>query len=97
MAYRIAPRAQIDLENIAQYIAERNPPAAKRLIDRLIQQWELLATQPRSGAERDDILPGVRHKITGQYIAFYRVDDEDVLILRVLHGRRNIGADDFKP
>jgi toxin ParE1/3/4 len=56
-----------------------------------------LATQPRSGAERDDILPGVRHKITGQYIAFYRVDDEDVLILRVLHGRRNIGADDLKP
>lgn len=95
MSYRTTPRAQADLQTIGDYIAERNPPAAKRLIGRFIQHWELLATQPRSGAERDDILPGIRHKVTGIYVAFYRVEGEDVVILRVLHGRRNIGAEDF--
>ena len=95
MAYRIKPRAQADIEAIGNYISDRNPPAAIRLIGKLIQQWELLATQPHSGAERGDILLGIRHKVTGQYVAFYRVEGPDVVILRVLHGKQKISSDDF--
>ncbi|MGP2493222.1 type II toxin-antitoxin system RelE/ParE family toxin [Mesorhizobium sp. PUT5] len=95
MVYRISPRAQQDLESIVGYIGERNPPAAVRLVDRFTSQWELLATQPRSGTEREDVLAGVRHAITGRYVSFYRVEDEDVLILRVLHGHRQITSRDF--
>ena len=95
MAYRISPLAQQDLESIVGYIGARNPPAAVRLIDRFTSQWELLATQPRSGMQRDDILPGVRHAVTGSYVAFYRVEGEHVVILRVLHGHREITSHDF--
>lgn len=95
MAYRITPRAQADLRSIGDYIAERNPSAARHLIGRFIRQWTLLANQPRSGAECDDVLPGIRHKVTGQYVAFYRIEEPDVVILRVLHGKRHIGADDL--
>lgn len=95
MVYRIKPRAQADIQAISNYVSDRNPPAATRLIGKFIQQWELLATQPYSGAERSDILPGIRHKITGQFIAFYRVDGRDVVILRVLHGKRKISSDDL--
>jgi hypothetical protein len=48
-----------------------------------------------SGAERSDILPGIRHKVTGQYVVFYRVEGADVVILRVLHGRRDLTAEEF--
>ena len=95
MSYRLTPQAEADIEAIGDYIGERNPPAAVRLIERFIRQWELLSTQPYSGMARDDISPGIRHLVMGQYIAFYRVDGSDVLIVRVLHGRRNITASDI--
>ena len=93
MTYRIAPRAEADLDAILAYIVERNPPAARRVIERFTVQWELLATQPRSGAERDDVLAGIRHKVSGPYVAFYRVEGDDILILRVLHGKRDLTAE----
>jgi toxin ParE1/3/4 len=95
MAYRVKPRAQADIEAIGNYISDRNPPAATKLIAKLVEQWELLATQPYSGAGRSDILPGIRHKVMGQYVAFYHVDGRDVVILRVLHGKQKISSDDF--
>lgn len=61
----------------------------------MAERWELLATQPYSGAERADLLPDLRHVVVGEYVTFYRVEGPDVLILRVLHGRRNITGDDL--
>jgi len=61
-----------------------------------MDHWELLATQPYSGSSRDDVLQDARHLVTGDYIAFYRVDDGDVLILRVLHGKRDISDLDLE-
>jgi toxin ParE1/3/4 len=95
MSYRLTPAAEADIEGIADYIAEHNAPASVRLVEDFVRRWELLATQPYSGATREDILPSIRHLVMGQYIAFYRVDeDAEVLILRVIHGRRNITAED---
>lgn len=96
MTYRLTPQAEADVEAIGDYISEENPPAAGRLVQRFIRQWELLSTQPHLGMARDDISPGVRHLVMGQYVAFYRVKGNDVLIVRVLHGRRNITASDIE-
>nr|WP_292383196.1 type II toxin-antitoxin system RelE/ParE family toxin [Mesorhizobium sp.] len=48
-----------------------------------------------SGAPRDDIAPRIRHLIVGEYLTLYRVGGDAIEILRVLHGRRNIEADDL--
>ncbi|MEI5677955.1 MULTISPECIES: type II toxin-antitoxin system RelE/ParE family toxin [unclassified Mesorhizobium] len=96
MSYRLAPEAMADVEAISAYIGERNPTAAVKLLRRFVDQWELLATQPYSGAGREDVLPGIRHLVMDEYIAFYRVQDGHVLILRVLHGKRDITADDLE-
>ncbi|AZO12202.1 MULTISPECIES: type II toxin-antitoxin system RelE/ParE family toxin [unclassified Mesorhizobium] len=48
---------------------------------------------PFSGFPRDDIAPGIRRIVLGEYLSFYRVSDSDIEIVRVLHGRRKIGAD----
>ncbi len=42
-----------------------------------------------------DIAPGIRHLVTGEYLTLYRVGEDSVEILRVLYGRRRIEADDL--
>ena len=41
-------------------------------------------------ATRDDLRPGLRSFAVGQYVIVYAVEDEDVEILHVLHGRQDI-------
>ncbi|HMQ58284.1 MAG TPA: type II toxin-antitoxin system RelE/ParE family toxin [Rhizobiaceae bacterium] len=53
----------------------------------------LLAEHPLSGPARDDILIGIRQQVSGNYVTFYRVLDECLEIVRVLHGRRKILPD----
>lgn len=74
MSYQLAPQAEVDVEAIADHVAEYNPVAAAKLVRDFTRRWELLATQPFSGAAREDVLPDVRHLVMGQYIAFYRVE-----------------------
>jgi toxin ParE1/3/4 len=66
-------------------------------VDKLEERWELLVTQPRSGVPRHDLGPNLREVIVGGYLSIYRLEGEDIEILRVLHGRRNITADYIDP
>ncbi len=43
------------------------------------------------GRLRDDLRPGLRSFPIGEYLIIYRIEDEDVLILHVTHGCRDIG------
>ncbi|WP_263484659.1 MULTISPECIES: type II toxin-antitoxin system RelE/ParE family toxin [unclassified Mesorhizobium] len=38
---------------------------------------------------------GYRHLIVGEYLTLYRVGGDAIEVLRVLHGRRNIEANDL--
>lgn len=85
----------VELENIGDYIAGHDPRAAFRLVDALERRWDLLTLHPFSGAPRDDIAPGIRHLVVGDYLTLYRVGDDAIEIVRVLHGKRKIEADDL--
>ena len=95
MKYRLLPQAAVDLEGIGDYIASHNPHAAVRFVDALERRWNLLTLHPFSGAPREDIAPGIRHLVIGEYLTLYRVAGDAIEILRVLHGHRNIKADDL--
>ncbi len=52
---------------------------------------------PRSGglpgwdqAARPEIAPDARMLIVGDYVVLYRVHDEDIAIVRVVHGARKL-------
>jgi toxin ParE1/3/4 len=94
--YRLLPRAEVDIEEIGDYISKQSPKAALRIIEAFEQRWSLLALYPFSCASRDDIGAGIRHIAVGEYLTFYRVGTEAVEILRVLHGRRDIDRDEIK-
>lgn len=84
-------RADEDLIAIWLEIAADNPIAADRVLDAIEARWQQLAQHPHSGLARDDIAPGIRHLVAGQYLTLYRILDDGVEIVRVLNGRRTIG------
>ena len=48
------------------------------------------------GRARPDLGDGIRLMPHGNYLIFYSVHDDAVRIERVMHGARDITADDFK-
>jgi toxin ParE1/3/4 len=95
MAHRVAPRAQTDLDEIWYYIAKESGSIeiANRLIDSITDRFFLLGGFPFIGRSRDeDFGVGSRSVTVGEYVIVYCLEAEDVLILRVAHGRRDIEA-----
>ena len=61
-------------------------------MDRLDEEYRLLATQPMMGRARDELASGVRSFPFGRYVVFYAPLDDGIDIVRVLHGSRDIDA-----
>ena len=88
MTLRFTRRARRHLDGIAEYIAERNPEAARRVGARIREVIELVDTMPRIGHEgalagtREMVAPGL------PYVIVCRVepDGETVVILGIYHG-----------
>ena len=90
-----APQAESDLDEIWYFLATQssNIDVSDRVIDSITARFALLARQPYIGRRRDeDLRPGVRSFVVGDYVIAYRVDGDNVLILRVLRGSRDIEA-----
>lgn len=49
-----------------------------------------LSEYPLLGRRRDDVRPGLRSIAVGQHIVLYRIEGEEVVVVRVEHGRRDI-------
>ena len=86
----IAEAAEADLEAIADWIAADNPARALTFVLELRDGCETLADNPR----RDALVPryeqiGVRRRPHRDYLIFYRIADDRIEVLHVLHGARD--------
>jgi toxin ParE1/3/4 len=93
MAHHLAPQASADLDNIWYYVAKDSGSVeiADQLIDSITERFFLLVGHPYLGRPRDaDFGIGLRSFPVGEFVIVYLVEDEDVLILRVVHGRRDM-------
>jgi toxin ParE1/3/4 len=89
MAYRLSALAEQDLDDIWSYVAEdASLETADRLIDAILDRFELLVEQPLTGRTRPEFGEGVRSIVVESHVIYYR-HEQDVLIARVLHGRRD--------
>lgn len=80
-------KAKSDITGIVEYIAADNPDAAANLADAIVYRAESLGFMPLMG--RAGRVSGTREIVAHpNYIIVYRVGDDAVTILRVLHGRR---------
>jgi toxin ParE1/3/4 len=95
MAHRVAPRAEADLDDIWLYVAKESGSmeVATQLIDSITDRFLFLARFPFAGRVRDkDLGAGTRSFPVGEHLIVYCIEGTDVSILRVVHGRRDLGA-----
>ena len=89
-AYEFHPEAEIDLEEIWEYIAPENVLAADRVIADLEDALENLASFPHQGHRRTDLtsLP-LRFKRVRDYLIAYAPDEKPLWVIAVMHGHRS--------
>ncbi len=91
----VSNNAKRDLRRILSDLAKR---AGYRVAERYGAEFKAtyrrLSDFPDSGPPRPALRPKTRIALVLPYIVVYdRVDDETVVVLRVLHGKRNITRD----
>ena len=87
MIVELTQEAERDLEAIGDRIARDDPQRALTFIGEIRSACLSLSRFPN----RFPTVPryedrGVRHRVHGNYLIFYRVDPERVVILHILHG-----------
>lgn len=93
MIVRFSVEAKADLAQIADFIAADDPERAIGFVDELAVSCLALGDFPKRFplveryAERD-----VRHRVHGNYLIFYRVEFDCVVVLRILHGATDYAA-----
>jgi len=85
-----SPEALADLAAITRYIAQDNPARARSFRAELETRAALAAERPLSFRLRPDIAPGVRAVRHGAYLLLYRDMPNEVRIVRVAHGARDL-------
>lgn len=93
MIVHLSAEAEHDLETIGDYIARDNPVRAISFLRELREKCLGLADLP----ERFPLVPryeamGVRRCGHGNYLIFYRVEVEKVVIIHILHGAQDYGT-----
>lgn len=68
---------------------------SERFIEQIIEKISSLGFAPESLRVREDLRGGIRLIHVKKYLVFYRIVENAVLILRVIHGARNITTDMF--
>jgi toxin ParE1/3/4 len=79
-----------DTREIVDYLLDRSEPAADRFTAALESVLRLVRGQPRMGRARDDLARGLRSVLVAPYLVFYRFTDDEVQVLRILRGSRDI-------
>lgn len=88
------PAAAEDLQDIHSYIRARSQAYAGAMIDRIVTAVEDLSRFPRKDHAVDD--PGigsmeVREWLVHPYRVVYRIKQDHVIVLAIVHGARQLG------
>lgn len=90
--------AENDLLEAWLYLAEESVLAADRMLDQIEAEAIRLLDQPMMGRERSELAPRMRSWPTSTpYILFYFINENGIVIARVLHHARDIPAIDRWP
>ena len=87
---RITIAASQDLDKISDHFLAQSIDAGDRFVTVFNQKCTHLARYPYIGKSYAHIRTGLRGLLLMNYIIFYRVIGDDVEILRVVNGYRNL-------
>ena len=88
--FEVSRRALRDLDEILDFIAERSPDAADRVLEDFHRVFRQLAQDPEIGHRRQDLTSrDVLFWRVHSYLVIYR-DSTPLRIVRIIHGRRDV-------
>jgi toxin ParE1/3/4 len=88
--FEVSPEALEDLLSIWEFVAEDNRDAANRILRDFNDAFRLLANMPGLGHRRTDLTKrDLRFWTVYSYLIIYKQSDP-VVIVAVLHGKRNV-------
>jgi toxin ParE1/3/4 len=83
------------VDSIWAHVAADNGKAAEELLDRFGKVFEMLLQNPQAGRRRPDLGQHVRSFAVDSYVIFYIPQSAGIDIIRVMHGRQDIGPADM--
>lgn len=90
MSFHLTNRAQADMINIyVDGVGQFGITMAERYHEGLLALFSLLSDNPHMDRLRPEFSPPVRMHVYRSHLVIYVEDEQDVLIVRVLHGRQD--------
>lgn len=83
---RYSAQSKDDLKQIARFIANDKPDAARRWVSKLREKCRLASQHPEIGDERPELGEGIRSTYLGSYVIFLRCTNGFVDVVRVIRG-----------
>ena len=92
-----SPAALRDIAHLHAFLAQKNRDAAKRAVGAIRQGMKLLERHPEAGRPADEMPSEFREWPiefgASAYLALYRFDGREIVVLAVRHGRQSGYAD----
>lgn len=86
--YVLTPRAQRDIEDIWDYTVDHwNVGQAETYIRQIHHAIEAVAAKPKLARSCNAIRPGYWKYPAGSHVLFFRMRDEGIDVVRILHSR----------
>lgn len=89
---RLLRVAEEDLTEIVTYIAVDRPSAAEALATKIEKNLRLLGKNARLGRipnEQELLRLGYRYLVVENYLVFYTIEEQAIVVHRILHGARD--------
>lgn len=91
--FRLTEPAIQDIEKIADYLAQQSGlDRADQFLTELNNKFSKILQFPNLGRPRNEILPDLRSLSIDNYLILYMPIDQDIEILRVVSGYRDLSA-----
>ncbi len=88
--FHLHPGAANDITEIWEFIAEDSPLAARRIREEILDTIGKLVLFPHQCHKRPDLTTRpLRFQVVRDYSIAYAPDENPLLVIAVLHGRRN--------
>ena len=88
--YRLTKAADGDLDHLYIYGAVTfGVEQADRYSDGLLERLDAIAREPRRFREVPEIKPGLRRSVYSSHSIYYRIDEHEIVIVRIL-GQQNL-------
>lgn len=89
--YELSEASEIDLGDIFDYtLSEFGIEQAEKYTLEFEIDFGELTRYPELGIKRDEIKPGLRSILKESHVIFYRILDDRIRIVRILHQRKDL-------